>query len=568
MQARNNHSNLEESKLEFVPIPHLPYELDYADLDKETHLLLSSIQLILLDYYSDQLSHGRNPKKNLKKYDIPYSIIKYELDERIFALLGGGEKTAGQGGNGKVKYAQDLKTGKWYALKIFNDAFLGRYERNIYIELGIPVLGYEREDSKTSKYELLIPLAHGKILNKINLKDIDRIDLMLSVCRATQRLHEEGFIHTDLKRRNIFYHIPTRSATLIDLSIVRKGNRYGRLGTKKYMAPEVACLKEGEIISYSEEIDIYSLGKTFKNLTTYRTSQVERIQLGALIIDMMQEVPKLRPTLPKIIEQIETIRENYIKSNKIIRKIAWLNVQDFLKDDFDMLSNYLNDANEICLIDSNQNKINNARYSEICHFLETKGRNVHHEVLRYNPDQMHLDLNNYLRHYEKRDAVPPSSYHGVFITSSNEKYINFISQKISLKHSDDFSVFLKNCGELSSSFKKTLFSKLDTLRHILQMQNSIFNNQTNKYEIIISLMDNINNASMTYDDLHCELSKLKKTLIVNSFAFFNRTTDKKTEKEIDKIHNYFLKYVANNLLSESPAYKTSPKYAALNLNYS
>lgn len=556
MQAKNNHFISEEFKLEFVSVPYLPHELVYEDLDKETHLLLSSTQLALLNQHLNQLSHGRNTKKNLKKYDIPYSIIKYELDERIFALYKGGEKAPVKGTNGKVKYAQDLKTGEWYALKIFKNKYVGWYESNMYIELGIPVLGYERKDSKTSVYEILIPLAHGRILNTINLTEIDRIDLMLSVCRATHCLHEEGFIHTDLKHRNIFYHIPSRSATLVDLYVVRKGSERSGRGTKAYMAPEVKCLKEGEKIAYSEKMDIYSLGKTFKILNA--ESKISQAKDEALLIaDMMQEDPESRPTLPKIIEQIETIRENYIKSNKIIRKIAWLDVQDFSKDDyFEMLLDALYHVNEICLIDSNQNEINNARYSEICHFLETRGHGVHHEVLRYNPDHMHLDLNNGLCHYEKKDAVPPGSYHGVFINFSKEKYIDFISQKIGLKHSDDFSVALKNLKEeVSDPLKKYMVYELSNLLCTLEMQHSIFNNQTSKHKIIHLLIDNINHASMTYDDLHRELSKLKQTLIVNSFPFFNRTPDKKTEKTIKKIHNYFLMYVANDLLSKVSAYK-------------
>ena len=87
------------------------------------------------------------------------------------------------------------------------------------------------------------------------------IPLAINLCSAAHYLGEEGFVHLDIKPRNIVIGIPPK---LIDLSVARSIDSAGRLtgtvGTDLYMSPE-QCLPNEEH-KIGSPADVWGIGAT------------------------------------------------------------------------------------------------------------------------------------------------------------------------------------------------------------------------------------------------------------------------------------------------------------------
>ena len=111
-------------------------------------------------------------------------------------------------------------------------------------------------------------LASGKVYN-----EAEAIDIVTQIAEALLHAHERGFIHRDVKPKNIML-TKDRVAKLADMGLAREATdveaamaEAGRAyGTPYYISPEQI---RGEV-NIDHRADIYSLGATFYHMVTGR----------------------------------------------------------------------------------------------------------------------------------------------------------------------------------------------------------------------------------------------------------------------------------------------------------
>ena len=109
-------------------------------------------------------------------------------------------------------------------------------------------------------------LATGKVFS-----ESEALDIVIQISKALRHAHERGFIHRDVKPKNIML-TPDRVAKLADMGLAREANdaeaaqaEKGRaFGTPYYISPEQI---RGEV-DVDFRADIYSLGATFYHMVT------------------------------------------------------------------------------------------------------------------------------------------------------------------------------------------------------------------------------------------------------------------------------------------------------------
>lgn len=111
-------------------------------------------------------------------------------------------------------------------------------------------------------------LDQGKIFS-----EAEALDVIAQIARALKHAHDRGFIHRDVKPKNIMI-TPDRVAKLTDMGLAREASdlqaaqaEKGRaFGTPYYISPEQI---RGEV-DVDFRADIYSLGATFYHMVTGR----------------------------------------------------------------------------------------------------------------------------------------------------------------------------------------------------------------------------------------------------------------------------------------------------------
>lgn len=111
-------------------------------------------------------------------------------------------------------------------------------------------------------------LAKGKVFS-----EAEAIDIIMQMARALDHAHERGFIHRDVKPKNIML-TKNRVAKLADMGLARemtdieaaKAEAGRAFGTPYYISPEQV---RGEM-NIDFRADVYSLGATFYHMVTGR----------------------------------------------------------------------------------------------------------------------------------------------------------------------------------------------------------------------------------------------------------------------------------------------------------
>jgi serine/threonine protein kinase len=123
-------------------------------------------------------------------------------------------------------------------------------------------------------YYVVMPYLAGRTLEAV-LADQERLSsgeaarIARQTVEALWALHEEGWIHSDIKPGNIFVG-STGHVTLLDLGLARKAGRGGGTegpalaGTLSYTAPESFSSQ----LELEPALDVYSLGVTLYRMVT------------------------------------------------------------------------------------------------------------------------------------------------------------------------------------------------------------------------------------------------------------------------------------------------------------
>ena len=183
----------------------------------------------------------------------------------------------GEGGFGSVYRAWDPDLEREIAVKILKRDIGGEPLRDSLLREGralarirhpnvVSVLGIEAEHEQVA---LCMEFVHGETLEEVlrtngTLSAREAAVVGEDVCRALAAVHLAGFVHRDVKARNIMREQAGR-IVLMDFGAGREECRPGRdeIGTPAYMAPEVLLGAPATVTS-----DIYSVGVLLYHLVT------------------------------------------------------------------------------------------------------------------------------------------------------------------------------------------------------------------------------------------------------------------------------------------------------------
>ncbi len=281
------------------------------------------------------------------------AVHKLEMIDKYIVL-----EDLGKGANSSIKKVQDPETGLIYTLKHVekktdaDNRFFEQAETEFEVsrDFDHPYLRKSLEIKRIRKWlktqELLLVMEYidGKNLKQAHLTDIEEIiDIFIKVSQGLSYLHRLGYVHADIKPKNIML-VPDAGIKIIDFGqTCPLGHRKLRIqGTPDYMAPE-----QVERNFLDQRTDIFSLGATFYEVisnthfqTMVRTTtdggmeltappnmkDIQRpdelnpecpISLSKLIMDCCNFNIKERPeNMREVIARLEVAKHLYLKQKR------------------------------------------------------------------------------------------------------------------------------------------------------------------------------------------------------------------------------------------------------------
>ncbi|KIY49698.1 Pkinase-domain-containing protein, partial [Fistulina hepatica ATCC 64428] len=186
-------------------------------------------------------------------------------------------KTLGSGTYAIVKEAIHIRTGKYYACKVINKKLMQGREHMVRNEIAVlkriskghtNIVTLHDYFETTHNLYLCFDLCTGgelfdRICAKGNYYEADAADLVRTILKAVEYIHNCGIVHRDLKPENLLFRDPDEHADIMiadfGLSRIMEEERLTMLtevcGTPGYMAPEI-FKKTG----HSKPVDIWAMG--------------------------------------------------------------------------------------------------------------------------------------------------------------------------------------------------------------------------------------------------------------------------------------------------------------------
>src|SRR5207302_9726714 len=148
------------------------------------------------------------------------------------------------------------------------------------------------------------------------------VQLVATVARAVDYAHTQGILHRDLKPGNIL--LDARGEPMVsDFGLAKWLDTASELtrtltvfGTPGYIAPEQA---ENAAADLTAATDIYSLGAILFELLTGRPPSLGEHAVAILRQAAEHEAPKLRPVVPKVSCDLETICARCVERDPNLR---------------------------------------------------------------------------------------------------------------------------------------------------------------------------------------------------------------------------------------------------------
>ncbi len=237
----------------------------------------------------------------------------------------------GRGGMGVVYKARQEDLGRIVALKMILSSHLASPEqvKRFYAEarsaamlrhpeiVAIHEVG-EYDDQHYFTMEFVPGPSLSKVLEEGTMP-IDRAaQLVMSVARTVEYLHQHGMIHRDLKPSNILID-PSGRPLVSDFGLARLADRDARMtasntivGTPGYMAPEQASSRSDNVGTWS---DLYSLGAILFELLTGRLPHEGDGPMETLVNVLEGEPTQPRSLNPKIPIALERICLKCLEKN-------------------------------------------------------------------------------------------------------------------------------------------------------------------------------------------------------------------------------------------------------------
>jgi eukaryotic-like serine/threonine-protein kinase len=189
----------------------------------------------------------------------------------------------------------------------------------------VPILAAGLSDPP---YYLAMPLLEGQSLADY-LRGHETVDLPIvfwiarQVAEALEALHEAGWMHGDVKPRNIVVS-SSGHVTLIDLGFARHRNERSDMadrpvmGTLRYVAPEMLYTAEGG----DAQSDVYSLGVTLFEMLTGRVP-FDAEDVAELAAQHRQELPgDLRSLVPHLPTRAARLVHHMLAKQPLRRPLA------------------------------------------------------------------------------------------------------------------------------------------------------------------------------------------------------------------------------------------------------
>ena len=231
-------------------------------------------------------------------------------------------KTVGSGGGGKCRVYYSEKFKRKVVEKTVNDNFFRtkndsptRYKTSLTNNINSEILlkketifmiltkiakldcCVEILDFASNPFRIIMEYCEGgdirKVLDKYDVPDCDKMTMISQILIAVKRIHENGFIHGDLKCANIFLcnkYIPGDykkiKIKIGDFGLSEIGGDLVFGGTLGFMAPEVP------FIGGSFDSDIYSVGKVMLEIMTQLPVQMIQVINSSNIFSLKYKLPK------------------------------------------------------------------------------------------------------------------------------------------------------------------------------------------------------------------------------------------------------------------------------------
>ncbi|KAI0279564.1 Pkinase-domain-containing protein [Russula aff. rugulosa BPL654] len=206
-------------------------------------------------------------------------------------------KTLGSGTYAIVKEAVHIKTGKYYACKVINKKLMEGREFMVRNEIAVLkrvssghkniVTLYDYFETSNNLYLVFDLCSGGELFDRIcakgNYHEPDAAELVRTIMKAVQYIHDGGIVHRDLKPENLLFRTTDEDADVMiadfGLSRVMEEEKFQMLteicGTPGYMAPEI-FKKTG----HGKPVDIWAMGViTYFLLAGYTPFDRENQQL-------------------------------------------------------------------------------------------------------------------------------------------------------------------------------------------------------------------------------------------------------------------------------------------------